>query len=90
MRKTAGIVLSVLLITSQWLVLAHATGHLLEQDRTHCTICSLREHQDDLAIIITLPPVVSDKPVVDACKVPCGFSSAPFSASSIRAPPASS
>lgn len=90
MKKTAGIILSVFLITSQWLVLAHATDHLLGDDRTHCTICALREHQDDHAIITALPPLIAGKPAIAGCNVQYTYSLTPCFTRSIRAPPLSS
>jgi len=88
-RKSAGFscLLALFFILSQWIVLAHASEHLIQGNNTHCAVCALNDHNDEIAVASCLTHAVIspayDKP---ACQ-DVNFRNSPNDTRRIRAPP---
>jgi hypothetical protein len=79
--------LSLLLILSQWLSLAHATEHMVDSGDAYCQVCTL-QHQFQATTVdsFACPVVVTEKSysrIFDTYLL----TTTPDSARSIRAPP---
>jgi hypothetical protein len=81
------IALSLLLILSQWLSLAHASGHLVNSGDTYCQVCTL-QHQFHSTTVNALPctTAVAQKTYTYSAETYL-YTTTPDSTRTIRAPP---
>jgi hypothetical protein len=79
--------LSLLLILSQWLSLAHATEHTLESGDAYCQVCTLQHHFQSTTIDATTCIVAVSEKSYSHNFVSNHLSTPPATSRTIRAPP---
>jgi hypothetical protein len=87
LRGKFAILLAVFLVLCQWLVLTHATEHVLKADNSRCAVCALGNHYKHFTVIDDIPLPVIKFPLDIILLTSGHYTKQAESTSAIRAPP---